>query len=170
MKTKDALHLEAKHPISESVRKRNPHLYPDLLEPNMEKFVEQLAAAHPPPPKRQSKRIRQSSKPLMNKLETEFYQQLIDRDKSHSENWYHLRIQSKKFKIGNGVYYCPDFTAIVTKRDEDWGPTEYAFEVKGFMRDDAAVKIKVAATTYPEISWFLVWKENGVWREQEVKP
>jgi hypothetical protein len=48
----------------------------------------------------------------------------------------------------------------------DW-PT--AWEVKGPRSwDDALVKIKVAATAYPEVKWLLVWKHNGRWEHQEV--
>lgn len=163
MKTKDAQSIESKHPISESVRKRNPHLYPDLLEPNMEKFVEQLAAAHPPPPKRQSKRIRQSSKPLMNKLETEYYHELLQKEVGEVG---HVRVQAITFRLANGCKLTPDFTYT------DKSPYALnAVDVKGeHAWEDSLIKLKFAATTYPEIRWFLVWKENGEWKSQEVLP
>lgn len=36
-------------------------------------------------------------------------------------------------------------------------------EVKGFMRDDASVKIKVAAERFPCFFFYLVYKERGSW-------
>jgi hypothetical protein len=27
---------------------------------------------------------------------------------------------------------------------------------------------KIAATQYPFIAWYLVWKEKGEWREQKI--
>jgi len=45
-----------------------------------------------------------------------------------------------------------------------------AYEVKGFMRDDAAVKLKVAASLYPWIKFHLVTRKKGEWIIQEVLP
>jgi hypothetical protein len=43
------------------------------------------------------------------------------------------------------------------------------WEVKGFMRDDAAVKIKVAAKMYPRITFYLVTRPKGHgWQCREV--
>lgn len=156
MKTKDALHFEAKLPISESVRKRNPHLYPN---PEEHSGMTTLTVQVPVPPK--PKRIRQSSKPLMNKLETEYFEVLKQR--KHIEN---IRAQSITFRLANGCRFTPDLTCNLAISQR-----QLAIDVKGeHAWEDALVKIKVAASTYPEIQWFLVWKENGVWQEQAVLP
>jgi hypothetical protein len=42
------------------------------------------------------------------------------------------------------------------------------YEVKGFMRDDAAVKLKVAASMYPCFRWVLVQRDRRRWRCIEV--
>jgi hypothetical protein len=116
-------------------------------------------------PARPATRLRQSSKPLMNKLETEFYGKL---DKA-----YPIRIQAVTFKLANGLRYTPDFFCA-----EDYScasgisasfPT--AWEVKGAWVDgDSFPKLKMAASVFPEIRWLLVWKKDGVWQEQEIKP
>lgn len=162
MKTKDALHLEAKHPISESVRKRNPHLYP---------AINQLLSDEdePTPPKPWSeickprKRIRQSSKPLMNKLETEYYSILKER----FEPKHKVHCQAMSLMLGNGIKYKADFVIF---GDMSFGKTT-AYEVKGdFAFRGGFENLKVAAHQYPEIHFILVWKEGGEWRNQEVLP
>ena len=102
--------------------------------------------------------IRQDSKPLMNKLESEFYTQL------QLAGWPTILIQSLKFRLGNGVGFTPDFVCV------GHDMKLRAYETKGFMRDDAGVKIKVAAFQYPWISWRLVWKNKGQWTERVVLP
>lgn len=66
-------------------------------------------------------------------------------------------------KLANGCRYTPDFVAFV-------GGQLVAYEVKGFMRDDAAVKVKVAASKFPFIRFVLVWRKRGEWMQQEVRP
>lgn len=72
--------------------------------------------------------------------------------------------QAFTLKLGNGVRYTPDF---VTRHGGHFA----AYEVKGFMRDDACVKIKVAASIYAFMDFFLVTKrKGGGWDIQPVLP
>jgi hypothetical protein len=119
-------------------------------------------AVSPSPPK--AKRIRQDSKPLLNKLEQEFFDYLTA--EYDVEN---LRAQAITYRIGNGVRFTPDLTGHIWNPPAE--PHFTAWEVKGkHAWDDALVKLKVAAGLYPEIDWILVWKENGEWKEQRVLP
>jgi len=59
-----------------------------------------------------------------------------------------------KLKLAPKTYYTPDFCVIMND-----GKMEF-HEVKGFMRDDAAVKIKVAAELIP-IPILLIRKVKG---------
>jgi len=43
-------------------------------------------------------------------------------------------------------------------------------EVKGHWEDDALVKIKVAAQTFPEFSFRAFHKKSGEWVEREFEP
>jgi hypothetical protein len=72
--------------------------------------------------------------------------------------------QSVTLKLANGVRYTPDF--VVFHRTSGM----HAYEVKGFMRDDAAVKLKVAAHAYPWITFYLVSKHSvpGCWNVERV--
>lgn len=103
------------------------------------------------------KRLRQSQKRLLNKLETEFGARLCV-----AFPYATFRAQAKTYRLANGVRYSPDFTAILDG-------VEHAWEVKGkHAWDDALVKLKVAAAAWPEIVFVLAWKENGEWREQRI--
>jgi hypothetical protein len=102
------------------------------------------------------KRIRQNTKPLMNKLETEFLNVLL-------ADFIHLEIhaQAITFKLANGLRYTPDFFNFHRRT---------AWEVKGKWVDgDSFPKLKMAASVFPEISWRLVWKdENKKWQQQII--
>lgn len=62
----------------------------------------------------------------------------------------HIGIQDHGLKIGDHCRYHPDFMTIDTE-----GQITF-WETKGFMRDDAQVKIKVAARTFPFYRFVLV--------------
>lgn len=71
------------------------------------------------------------------------------------------------FRLGNGCVYWPDFITFQSF------PSVRAYEVKGFMRDDAAVKIKAAATRFPSVQFFLAFRDKSKpsgWRIEEVLP
>lgn len=67
------------------------------------------------------------------------------------------RYESVKLRLADRTWYTPDFEVVRSD-----GCVEY-HEVKGFMRDDAAVKIKVAAEQYPERAFVLVQRKKSEW-------
>lgn len=87
-----------------------------------------------------------------------------------------------KLRLAGNTFYTPDFFVA----DLYFGRParlDYAFvEVKGFMRDDSAVKLKVAASMYPVFRWLLVVRDgrhgwsvrevgrNGIGREPIIVP
>ncbi len=68
-----------------------------------------------------------------------------------------------KFRLAGNTSYAPDFLVWTT-------PAHLNFiEIKGFMRDDAAVKLKVAADQYPCFRWLLVVRDGRHgWEVREV--
>ena len=78
-------------------------------------------------------------------------------------NWQWIGIQSVTLKIGDNCRYTPDFPAIKAG-------TLTFFEVKGFWRDDARVKIKVAARTFPWARFVAVRRKKGSWVFETIKP
>ncbi len=114
-------------------------------------------------------RIRQSEKPLLNKLEQEWFDILS----VQFPNYPRPRAQAKKYKIGNNAWYKPDITISQWPREN--GPAcETAFECKGPSQmkgvDRGILTIKVAAHQWPDVRFVLVWKDSGRWHQQEVLP
>jgi hypothetical protein len=107
----------------------------------------------------EGKRIRQESKPLMNKLELEAWEVLSEmRNNSFIP-------QAIRFRLGNGIWYKPDFFSFFFST----GP--HAVEVKGPHAFRGGFEnLKVAAHEYPMVTWWLMWKEDGEWKRQEIKP
>ena len=108
-------------------------------------------------------RIRQSSKPLMNKLESDFFRQYLR--PGFDDN---IRIipQGMRVKISGSSWYKVDFYIPAMKK---------AFEVKGprVMKNQQSrqmLALKVAANQWPEIEWFLAYKENGQWITEVILP
>lgn len=68
-----------------------------------------------------------------------------------------------KLRLGRGAWYTPDF--MVYEKDR----TVTVYEVKGFWREAARVRIKVAARLYPMLRFVAVVKDKGVgWKFEEI--
>jgi hypothetical protein len=110
-------------------------------------------------------RIRQNSAGL-NKTEAAFEQWLKDHTTAP------ILSQKVTLSIANGCRYTVDFVVVhehASSLVSNSFVELHAYEVKGFMRDDAAVKLKVAASLYPWIKFHLVSKrKGGGWDVQEV--
>lgn len=143
------LHQVAAASGSTSFKKLNPALF----------NVPQYTAADALP--RPGKRLRQDTKPLMNKLESEWFAIL------QKSGWMtNLRAQAKRYRLGNGIWFKPDATGRDTRDGR-----ETAYEIKGPHAFRGGFEnLKVAATTWSEVRWLLVWKDHGEWRQQEVLP
>ncbi len=103
------------------------------------------------------KRLRQSSKPLLNKLETEFWDWMKVRQPEQT-----LRPQAKRYELARGIWFKPDFTTI---HDGE----EVAYEVKGPKAFRGGFEnLKVAARVWPDVSWWLCWKDGGQWTFQQI--
>lgn len=114
--------------------------------------------------------LRQRQGPALNKTEAAWQAELAHRYPDRP-----ARAQAVTLLLGNGVRYTPDFflDPVIADRGGDGPPLKArAFEVKGFMRDDAAVKLKVAASLHPWIEFFLVSRKGRAhpWRIQEILP
>ena len=122
-------------------------------------------ADNPKPLPKPAKRIRQSSKPILNKLEQEWFDKV-----SATYNPAKIHAQSATFKLANGLRYTPDLFCF-DYRHTDSIIRSTAWEVKGrWFTDDANAKLKMFASLYPEILVMLVWKQNGQWISQIVLP
>jgi len=96
----------------------------------------------------------------LNKTERAFLEFLRSRD----TGW--IGVQNVTLKIGDDCRYTPDFLVIT----QGWEPPVVFYECKGFWRDDARVKIKVAARQFPWAKFIAVQRIKGQWRFEEIKP
>lgn len=141
--------------VGPGVRKLNPQLSGSATVSTPEAHAIMIKGYAPAKPKT---RLHQSSKPLMNKLETEFYCWLISLGGVPQKG---LCIQAITFRLANGLRYTPDFVSVLQRVT--------AWEVKGKWVDgDSFPKLKMFAATYPEILVKLVWKQDGAWQEQTI--
>lgn len=77
----------------------------------------------------------------MNKTEAAYAAILAQRQHAGEILWH--KFEGVKLRLADNTFYSPDFAVMLAD-----GSMEL-HEVKGFMMDDANVKIKVAAATYP---------------------
>lgn len=97
--------------------------------------------------------------------------------RSKLERDFHLKIRDQylyceyepiRLKIARGAHYTPDFIT------EDHNGKLIAWEVKGFWREAARVRIKVAARLFPWLHFIAVRRrprsEGGGWNQEEILP
>lgn len=97
----------------------------------------------------------------MNKSEAAYERDLADAKTLGDILWY--RFEGLKLRLADNTFYTPDF-AVVAKD----GVME-CHEVKGFWRDDARAKIKIAAEQYPfrfKAVTARAKKHGGGWAEE----
>ena len=96
---------------------------------------------------------------VMNKLE-EAYSWALEADRRAGLlTWY--AYEAITLRIAHDCRYTPDFAILLAD-----GTLEF-HECKGFFRDDAKVKIKVAASMFP-FKFLLVRKSGQGWEITEV--
>ncbi len=97
----------------------------------------------------------------MNKLEQEWAAMLELRKKTGDTRVLWWAWESVKFRIADKTYYTPDFVVMM----ED-GELQI-HETKGFMEDDARVKVKAVAELFP-MRVFVMRKVKGEWSTEEI--
>jgi len=87
----------------------------------------------------------------MNKTEAAYGQRLEMRRRSGDIVSY--QFEAIKFRLADKTFYTPDF--VVVRED-----VIEVHEVKGFWEEDARVKFKVAAETFPYLVFIAIKKDN----------
>lgn len=77
----------------------------------------------------------------MNKTEQAYAAHLEQRKQAGEIAWY--KFEGIKLRLADNTFYTPDFAVMGV------GGEMEMHEVKGFWRDDARAKIKIAADLYP---------------------
>jgi hypothetical protein len=112
------------------------------------------------------KRLRQSDAPIMNKLETRFFEERLTPDYVKRDE--RVLIQAVRLELGRGIWYKPDFFLPATIMRQ-----AIAYEVKGpKVFRGGFENLKVAARVHPWVKFYLVWenREKGIWERQEILP
>jgi len=94
-----------------------------------------------------------------NKTEKAYAQQLELEMRANEIEWY--KFEGIKLRMGKGAWFTPDF--IVMRKT---GEIEI-HEVKGFMREAANVRLKVAAEMYP-FPIYVVRLKNNRWNNEKI--
>jgi hypothetical protein len=142
---------------SEDVIRRNPHVFKVNGSPSPEKPV------LPQPEAMMSQPAESHDVAKLNKIERAFWDHLNAGNKL-GLYWY-VGAQNITLKLADDCRYTPDFVTVSAH-----GGRLIAYEVKGFWRDDAKVKIKVAARLFPWIQFIVVTRKKGNWSQEAVRP
>lgn len=103
--------------------------------------------------------IRERKKRGMNGLERAFAQHLEFRKQAGELVWWGF--EPIRIRLADGTFYKPDFVTVdANGRTEVW-------ETKGFFREAAKVRIRVAAENFPW-PFFIVVKAGGGFRVTRV--
>lgn len=97
-----------------------------------------------------------------SKLEARYAQHLELLLRAGELSWW--AYEPLSLQIAKGARYRPDFIVI-----EASGAIS-ARETKGFMREAAQVRLRVAARAFPWLRFVLVRSEGGAWVEEEIRP
>lgn len=92
----------------------------------------------------------------MNRWEQEYAIELEARKRAGEILWYGF--ESIKLRLATGTWYTPDFCLLVG--DSISSPIQ-CVEIKGFLRDDANVKFKVAAEQFPCFQFLMLRRRKG---------
>lgn len=108
--------------------------------------------------------VGRTARGVMNKSEARYASEVLDVRKASGEvaaYWY----ESVKLRLAEGAWFTVDFFVMLAD-----GRLE-AHEVKGFLRESAAVRIKMAAEKYPFL-FFMAFKrkkvDGGGWKIKEI--
>lgn len=151
--------------LSESTRRRNPHLLTSrpVDVTHMAPHVRAAVLEEENGPVKPKARLRQNSKPLLNSNEQAFLAHLEAIEAPGA----FTHAQAITLRLANGVRYTPDF---VTFEPMTSGLLRF-WEVKGLRKifDGAGEKLKIAAAHYPEFIFTIVWRDQrGEWQQQRI--
>lgn len=91
----------------------------------------------------------------LNKTERAFLSHL----RSSDYDW--VGVQNLTLKLADDCRLTPDFSSLKNGVLTLW-------DVKGFQREDALIKMKVAARAFPFFKFIIVSRDGGSWKERLV--
>lgn len=161
--------------LPEHVRKMNPHLAPEggpvlaSVADTGFKMTPALKAAVEEKPAREPKKERArgpNGEKYRSELEREFHEWLKGPGKNAYASGY-VEHEPTRLKLAERSHYTPDFVTA------DGFGRLYAWEAKGFWREAARVRIKVAARLFWWMEFIAVQKrkkkDGGGWELEHIK-
>lgn len=104
----------------------------------------------------------------MNKLERRFRDNILEPAYVRGDLAAYYREPFRLVLTGQTTYR-PDFVAVERPAEQGLPPRLVVCEIKGFFRDDAKLKIKWGASSYPCFRWLVIYhRRHGGWIVQEV--
>jgi hypothetical protein len=153
--------------MSPAVMRLNAHLLGNIPPPPSAAPTGGAPRASYPKPDAAPALVRQSSKG-MNKTEARFLDHL------NQQAFRYIEFEGLTFRLANGSVFTPDFICW-----DEATMRPFCYDVKGTWKgnkghaeDDAKVKIKVAASKYPWVNFYLAWWDTKDlrWNLQHVLP
>ena len=138
------------------ITRLSPHAQKQIRDEQARRATERQA--------RQRTTVSKSHEPqqqrAMNKWETMYAEELMQRKMNGEIQWFGY--ESIKLRLAKATTYTPDFVVVLPD-----GRVEF-HEVKGFWRDDARVKIKVAAELFPWARFVVVTRKHGEFKKEAL--
>lgn len=94
----------------------------------------------------------------MNKSEAAYAGRLENLKRAGEVAWY--KFEGVKLRLADNTFYTPDFAVMRANGEIE------LHEVKGFWKDDARAKIKIAASLFP-FRFVAVTLKRGAWDVEE---
>ena len=140
----------------DAVRKLNPELFTPR-DPPQPPTPSAPAQPSTPPPQTKFSLGKTTDEAKLNKTEAGFLAYLRALRKTC------IGVQNITLKLANDCRFTPDFSYIE-------GGRLILIDVKGFQREDALIKIKVAARQFSWIEFQIVTKTKNGWDVRTVQP
>lgn len=94
----------------------------------------------------------------MNKTEAKYAREVLE-PMLRTGEIVSYKFEAHKFRLADKTFYTPDFEVVYPDR------IEY-HEVKGYWEDDARVKVKVVAETFPHFGFVAIQHVKGQWKRE----
>lgn len=104
------------------------------------------------------KGVRPRTERGMNSWERLYAQELESRRMAGEILWWGY--EAIKLRLADATFYSPDF-AVLGLQLPDPSPVLQFVEIKGFLREDAAIKFKVAAAAFPWARFTMLRKRRA---------
>jgi len=96
---------------------------------------------------------------IPNKTEQRFAEEFL-KPRAATGEIKNYRYEAFKFRLADKTFYTPDWHVVCA----DGSMELHEIKGGGPVRDDAAVKFKIAREMYPEFKWFCWQWKGGAWR------